>query len=48
MKQLLIFLGVGLIMIIGFMACTNDEGGEDLDVVTPNDSTQSQVSQRDL
>ncbi|MCX2720640.1 hypothetical protein [Lentiprolixibacter aurantiacus] len=48
MKQLIIFLGVGLIMVLGFMACTNDEGGEDLDIVTPNDSTRSKANQRKL
>ncbi len=48
MKQLIIFLGVGLIMVLGFMACTNDEGGEDLDIVTPNDSTQSTVNSKDI
>ena len=48
MKQLIIFLGVGLIMVLGFMACTNDEGGEDLDIVTPNDTTQSKMNQREL
>lgn len=48
MKQLIIFLGVGLIMVLGFMACTNDEGGEDLDIVTPNDSTQSNINQKEF
>ena len=48
MKQLIIFLGCALIMGLGFMACTNDEGGEDLDVVTPNDTTQSKINKKTL
>ena len=48
MKQLIVYLLIALFAIAGLSACTNDEGGEDLDVLTPLDSTQSQVQQREF
>lgn len=41
MKKLVVYVLVILFAIAGVAGCTNDEGGEDLDVITPADSTQS-------
>lgn len=48
MKQLIIYILLGFFAVISISACTNDEGGEDLDIVTPNDSTQARLNVRDL
>ena len=45
MKTLRILLPV-LALFLFMGSCTNDEGGEDLDVLVPHDSTQS-VQQAD-
>ncbi|MBT8206416.1 MAG: hypothetical protein KJP14_01030 [Eudoraea sp.] len=46
MKQLFVYFLIAVFAIMGLSACTNDEGGEDLDVITPVDSTESQVPLR--
>ncbi|MCE2612888.1 hypothetical protein LVD13_07890 [Flavobacteriaceae bacterium D16] len=48
MKQLIVYILIALFAVISISACTNDEGGEDLDIITPNDTTQSKVNQRTL
>ncbi|MEK6154491.1 hypothetical protein WIW50_14575 [Flavobacteriaceae bacterium 3-367] len=42
MKKILLVLSV-LTLVCYFSSCTNDEGGSDLDVITPVDSTQSKI-----
>lgn len=42
MKKILLIL----ILLAGFVylgSCTNDEGGNDLDVITPDDSTEAVI-----
>lgn len=41
MKKLVLYVLFALFALSGMGGCTNDEGGEDLDVITPADSTQS-------
>ena len=48
MKQFIVYLLIAVLAIVGLSGCTNDEGGEDLDVITPADSTQSRVQVRKL
>ena len=40
MKKILL-VGLLLTLFICFGSCTNDEGGNDLDVITPDDTTQA-------
>ncbi|HMB64728.1 MAG TPA: hypothetical protein VKN36_16730 [Eudoraea sp.] len=42
MKKI-VFAALFLTAIIAMSACTNKEGDADLDVITPNDSTQSGI-----
>ena len=41
-KIILVGLILGLFICLG--SCTNDEGGNDLDVITPDDTTTSVVN----
>ena len=44
------FMAVGLVLcslIIG-VSCTNNEGSSDIDIITPNDSTEGKVEITDL
>lgn len=43
MKQLITYILIILCAVLSFGSCTNDEGGEDLDIITPVDSTQGKV-----
>ena len=48
MKQFIVYLLSAVFALVGLSSCTNDEGGEDLDVITPADSTQSRIQVRKL
>ncbi len=48
MKQFIVYLLIVAFAMAGLTGCTNDEGGEDLDVLTPADTTQSQVQVREF
>lgn len=43
MKKI-VFATLFLTAIIAMSACTNKEGGADLDVITPNDSTHAGIN----
>ena len=45
MKKILI-VGILLSLFICLGSCTNDEGGNDLDVITPDDTTAAVTSNR--
>ena len=44
MKKVIYLLLILIIILISALACTNDEGGEDIDVITPADSTAAQLN----
>ena len=39
MKKIIYLLLILIIILLSALACTNDEGSEDIDVITPTDST---------
>jgi len=39
MKKIIYLLLILVVILVSSLACTNDEGDEDIDVITPADST---------
>ncbi|WP_165200617.1 hypothetical protein [Muriicola soli] len=47
-RPYVIYFLLVILSIICTWSCTNDEGESDIDILTPNDSTQAEYETRDL